>query len=310
MSTSRCLLLIFGPPLLVGACYWAAMADSRDGFASWERVRSALPSENGAVSRADLEAACRSRAETLAARLGPECRALVRAPYVLAGDLTESELDRHYRQTIRPTARALSTCYFDRPPDEPISVLLFSGEAAYEGWARRLDGDRRSCYSGYYVRQDRRIVVNIATGSGTLAHELTHALAHFDFPQLPEWLDEGLASLHEECEFSRDGLRLIGRPNWRRRDLLTALRRGTLPPLEALIGNAMSRDGNHAVDYAQARSFCLYLQHRHLLSPYYRKLRSARGADPTGLDTLKGLLHVDSLESVQADFRRWVLRGE
>ena len=41
-------------------------------------------------------------------------------------------------------------------------------------------------------------------------------------------------------------------------------------------------------------TFCLYLQSRRLLAPYYRKLRKNRHTDPTGIDTLKDLLQTDS----------------
>ena len=38
----------------------------------------------------------------------------------------------------------------------------------------------------------------LATGGGTLSHELTHALMEADFPNAPGWISEGLASLHEQ----------------------------------------------------------------------------------------------------------------
>jgi len=124
-------------------------------------------------------------------------------------------------------------------------------------------------------------VLNISTGRGTLAHELTHALAHFDFPDMPEWFDEGLASLGEESEFSDDGLRLTGISNWRLNYVLPELRQNRLRPLQSLIVSGNVRPGYEAVDYAHARYFCLYLQQRQLLGPYYRKFRARAASDPS-----------------------------
>ena len=41
--------------------------------------------------------------------------------------------------------------------------------------------------------------MNIGTGGGTLVHELTHSLIAFDFPHVPDWFNEGLASLPSDA---------------------------------------------------------------------------------------------------------------
>ncbi len=256
---------------------------------------------------AELLAACRRMAATLTPRLDRACLTIVRPPYVLAGDLSERALEQLYHGMILPTAHALSTCYFDRQPNEPIVILMFSNEKVYRQHARRLDHRQNAAYYGYYLKSERRIVLDISTGYGTLAHELTHALAHFDFPQMPEWLDEGLASLHEQSEFSDDGLRLIGLPNWRVFHLLYAIRRDQLQPLASLISQKSVRDNQESIDYAHARYFCLYLQQRQLLIPFYRKFRARADNDPTGLESLHILLNVESLTQIDAEFRRWAV---
>jgi hypothetical protein len=195
--------------------------------------------------------------------------------------------------------------YFDAVPDQPIAVLLFAGEESYRRHAEVLDGRQRPNYAGYYERSERRVVVNIATGNGTLAHELTHALAHFDFPAMPEWFDEGLASLAEQSEFSEDGLRLAGVSNWRLNYLQPALKRGQLRSVDSLIADGHVRPGQEAVDYAHARYLCLYLQERNLLAPYYRKFRANAGRDRAGLWTLCQLLGTDSLDTFDQQFREW-----
>lgn len=284
------------------------MPHSLDAIAEATTSRvTAAHAEQSTRDAQSLEEACRQTASRLAPSLGADCRLLVRAPYVLGGDLPEAALERHLSETILPTARALSTLYFDRQPDQPIVLLLFSTESSYRQHAEKLDGRERPNYSGYYQRSDRRIVLNISTGRGTLAHELTHALAHFDFPDMPEWFDEGLASLGEESEFSDDGLRLTGISNWRLNYILPELRQNRLRPLQSLIVSGNVRPGYEAVDYAHARYFCLYLQQRQLLGPYYRKFRARVAGDPSGLETLRELLGADSLDAVDRDFRAWLI---
>ena len=266
---------------------------------------SAKPHGDKAAEKS-LVAECQRRREALAHCLGTRFSSIVHTPFVLLGDMPAERLERYYRETIAPAARALAIAFFDRVPDQPISVVLVSGDEAYQSCVEKLDGQRRAAFAGYYERHDHRMVINIETGAGTIAHELTHALGHFDFPDMPEWFDEGLASLHEEARFSHDRLRITGLSNWRKRYLLAAMQRGTLRPLESLIGEARLRPNQQAVDYAQARYFCLFLQDRGLLEPFYRKFRSAVAGDPTGLRTLRALFDVNNLAPIDEEFRDWV----
>jgi len=254
-----------------------------------------------------LAVACDQRAGILAERLGPSFSSICRPPYVLAGDLTTTELDTIYRDTIVPTARALSLMYFDHEPDEPICVLLLGSEESYRQTAKRIDGRSVADYHGYYIRTDRRVMINASTGAGTLAHELTHALAHFDFPNMPEWFDEGLASLYEESDFTVDNLQLVGLSNWRLNYLIQALHQKRLGSLESLLAARRIRSDQQALDYAQSRFLCLYLQQRDMLPLYYRKLRANSATDPSGMQTLREAFSVATLDDVDRHFRNWVI---
>ncbi|MFQ5730811.1 MAG: hypothetical protein ACE5KM_02530 [Planctomycetaceae bacterium] len=305
MSIARWLVLTLGPFVIVGSSYWISKPEIRPP--GDERADAAQ--RRPACSRPRVsEEACRKRGRELKAKLGPEFPIVVGAPYVLAGDISRRRLDGLLHDFVRPIDRALHTCYFDRRPTEPIVILALSDDAAYHKYARLFDGKSRARYSGYYRRGDRRIVLNLATGHGTLAHELTHALAAFDAPHLPEWFDEGLASLHEESRFSDDGLRLVGRPNWRGNYLKAALSGGRLPSLRALVQTRNIRGDREAVLYALSRYFCLYLQHRQLLAHYYRKLKRNADTDPTGRTALRELLHAETLDGVERDFRAWLVQ--
>jgi hypothetical protein len=225
----------------------------------------------------------------------------------LAGDLSEDELDRLFREAILPVTAALWRSYYDRKPDKPVTIVALASEASYRAAASSLDDYEPLAYAGYTKRDRRRIVFNLSTGRGTLAHELAHVLAAFDFPGMPEWFDEGLAALHEEASFSGDGLTMVGSSNWRSRLLHEALREGQLPALETVIKSPEFRGEGEGLNYAVVRCFCQYLQERGLASHFYRKFRDAVEDDPSGISTLCALLGVATIDDVDRDFRAWAL---
>ena len=323
---TRAIILVVGPGFLIAGCYFLTVGRSSPSVQAAPDVRSAhrefdldalhagveeglVPASSTASSadRRSLTVACDERARALGRQLDEADRIIVRPPFVIGGDLSEAELDRCYAETVLPTKRALDLTYFDRAPDEPLTLLLYSNERAYRDVSWKLDRRNTANYYGYYIRTDRRIVVNIGTGDGTLAHELTHALGHVDFPNMPEWFDEGLASLYEEADFSADGLQLRGQSNWRLNHLLNAMQNRRLGTLESLISSREIREEQQAVEYAHARYFCLYLQERDLLPFFYRKFRSRAASDPSGLRTLCELLGTENLDPVDRDFRQWVI---
>src|SRR5690242_19436369 len=113
-------------------------------------------------------------------------------PFVIAGDGGADRLARHRDGTILPAVHALQKQYFSKSPTEPILILLFESEAPYRRIAKDWFGDENVAYFGYF-RHDRVILMNVATGTGTLVHELTHALIEPDMPDVPSWFNEGLA---------------------------------------------------------------------------------------------------------------------
>jgi hypothetical protein len=240
----------------------------------------------------DLPARCAAAAKELRSRLG------------------EMELANWHRRTIQPAAEAIANCYTKTAPDKPITILLFADEKSYRAAAERLFGDRKVSVYGYYKPSLRTMVMNIGTGGGTLVHELTHALVDFDFPAIPDWFNEGLASLHEQCRFKADehgikGPFIDGLANWRLPALQKAIAEGRLRPLEALIGEDDFRGRLEGLNYAQARYFCMYLQERGLLRTFYHTFRDGRKDDRLGLRTAKALFPDQSWDEVNAAFRRW-----
>lgn len=277
--------------------------------AAWN-ARHHEPAPNVAENhhRAGLAEACEQTGDWVRRLLGPECRAIVRPPLVVAGDLPEAELDRWHREAIAPAAEAMAATCFTTPPDEPITVLLFGTEAAYAEHARRLLGREHVSPYGHYRPHLRMVVVNAAPGPGPLRHELAHALMAFDFPGAPDWLAEGLASLHESCRVRAAPPQLQGETGRRLPALREAIRQNRLPPLRSLVADGDFRQGPAAVNYAQARYLCLYLQRRGALAQCYRAIRDAPATSRPADETVRRVLGSRPWAEIEADFRRWVMQ--
>jgi len=252
-----------------------------------------------------LDADCERTAARLKHDLGAECALVVYPPFVIAGNLTQTELERWHAQTIAPAAQAMHRSYFRTPPDQPITILLFGDAESYSHFAQRLYGDERVSVYGYYKPLERVLIMNISTGGGTLVHELTHALIASDFPRVPDWFNEGLASLHEQCRYRSDGSGIVGLPNWRLPLLVEAIRAGKLRALESLIRDDDFRERPVGLNYAQARYFCLFMQQRGVLERFYHCFRERQKDDPLGLATVRQVFPDYTWEQLDQEFRRW-----
>jgi hypothetical protein len=225
---------------------------------------------------------------------------------VLGGDSSRADLERWHRDIVVPSAKAMAAAYFNTPPDQPVTILLFRDEQSYRRHARRLFAEAPTTRFGYYRPHLRTIVLNASAGAGPLRHELTHALAAFDFPAMPAWLNEGLASLHEACHVSPTGDGLVGEVNWRLGVLQTAMQQNDAHPLPGLFA-AVFQGGDVGLRYSEARYFCLYLQRQGLLRDFYHLLRDEHRSDLTGAETARRLLGGRSWQAIDARFRQWVL---
>jgi hypothetical protein len=308
--------VIFVAGLLAGAAgsvVWRQLrsdvpagADGRDGASVASRRADTAPAEAPGPA---LAKACSAVGAELARRLGEGGTMRIEPPFVVAGNLPADRLAGYLRWSIHRPAKAMWACYFDARPTRPITVLLLRDEASYRDTARRLMGDTGVAHFGYYKPSRRTLVMNISTGTGTLVHELTHALIAYDFPRVPDWFNEGLASLHEQCRV--EDARIVGLVNWRLPGLQRAIREGTLRPLGELIAARDFYRNQVGRNYAQARYLCLYLQRQGKLIELYRRLRAAYGSatspDPATDVRILESVSGRSMEQLDADLRAWAM---
>lgn len=286
----------------------------RDGYVVWEgspgsrdAIDSALEHVTRASLRRDLD--FDDHVERLRERLPHDgFHVVVEPPFVVVGDETADVVQRRARTTVRWAVDKLAAEFFDTAPDHVIDVWLFKDRASYERNTQRLFGERPFTPFGYYAARHRALIMNIATGGGTLVHEIVHPFVRADFPSCPAWFNEGLGSLFEQCE-ERDG-RIAGMLNWRLPVLKKALGTDTAPALESLCGTTDEQfyGDDKGANYAAARYLCYWLQEHDLLRGYYKAFRANVATDPSGLRTLRAVLREDDIAAFERGWRRWVER--
>ena len=185
--------------------------------------------------------------------------------------------------TVARVYRYLHADYFTKKPEKPIRVYLFKDRQSYEDYCTATYQKPPSTPFGFYMSSERKMVMNISTGTGTLAHELVHPLLSEDFPAVPSWFNEGFASLFEES--GERGGKMVGFVNWRLPKLKQMLKIGRGAPLADLMKTTTDQfygEDDRGVNYATARYLCLYLQEKKLLIPFFKEFKAKAKEDPTG----------------------------
>ncbi len=226
-------------------------------------------------------------------------------PFLVTGDIGGADVRRLVERTIGPCTRALYHDFFEKQPDFVITIFLFGDDTSYRTWSKKLFGREPTTKFGYYLHTEQALVMNIATGSGTLVHEMVPPLMAVDFPQSPTWFNEGMGSLFEQCRI-REGPSLSGLVNWRLPILQRAVGTEKYISLDELLATGRQEfyGPNQGVHYAEARYLLMYAQERGLLKGLYPHFRSHVREDPTGRLSLEETFG-KGLSEVESDWLAW-----
>jgi hypothetical protein len=245
-----------------------------------------------------------TRAKQLETKLkGQGYTVLVEPPFVVIGDSPAAEVKRVTTGFLRSKLALLEKDFFTKRPDRVLEVWLFRNEKTFRKGAKRFFNDDPETPYGYYSPSAGALIMN-ARGLGTLSHELVHPYMEANFPAVPSWFNEGLASLYEHVG-ERNG-HIYGFPNWRLPSLKREIRTKTLPKLTTLL--ATTRDGFYEASYdsyAYARYIVYYLQEQGKLRDFYKKFLDDK-QDLTGATALEAVLG-EQLETFEPKWRKWVL---
>lgn len=259
------------------------------------------------ASASDLDDKCNKLLDTWKERFDQEkFNYVVAAPYVIAGDGEMRRIITYRDRTILAATRCLQNQFFKSKPAEPVLILLFETAQPYQRLAKKWFNDVSVPHYGYF-RHDNIMLMNVGTGTGTLVHELTHALIKPDFPDVPSWFNEGFASLFEQCSLGADDT-IRGHENWRLAGLQKAIKDDKLRSFEQLIEDPrFYKTEMTGVNYAQARYLMFYLQEKGQLKAYYQSFRDNVKDDPTGLSTLRKIIAPQELDVFEKQWRKWVM---
>jgi hypothetical protein len=164
---------------------------------------------------------------------------------------------------------------FVAPRDEahpPVDLVLFDDDDEYQALA--LGYARVPAGQGFYRPDARVAAVNLTRGRGNLRHELVHPLIVDDFPQIPAWLNEGIASMYGGARVRHGMLQFVA--NYRLYDLQLAIERRELPGRNrlAFAGRTELYGPDGAVYYAVSQHVVLFLDRVGKLDIYYRTVRA------------------------------------
>ncbi len=230
-------------------------------------------------------------------------------------------LENLYKDLVKPVAANLQQNYFNRAqPGRLIPLYLVGGNLDedglmdYVGFCHKVHFRSCGLRVGYFEPYDNSVMVWLATGGGTLSHELGHALMEADFPAAPDWLSEGLASLHEQLG---PGFKPLD--NYRLYYLKASLKyNGRLIPLERLLTTPFSKLGSPEevkLFAAHSRYLSLYLwekknPEKNLLADVYEGIRSL---PEITFETQAQVLsrHLGMLmDEIERDWEEWLRRRQ
>jgi hypothetical protein len=233
---------------------------------------------------------------------------VIQKPFMVIGDEAPGTVRLRAEQTVKWAVARLKRMYFKKDPIRIIDIWLFKDRASYMKHTWEIFGDKPDTPFGYSSPKHNALIMNIATGGGTLVHEIVHPFIRSNFPLCPAWFNEGMGSLYEQSTGRNN--EIIGLTNWRLAGLQEAIRNNRLPSFKTLTGagdHGFYREDPGA-NYAQARYLCYYLQEKGLLKTFYHKFHRNHRADPTGYNTLKQVLGQTDMNGFKTRWEGYVLK--
>ncbi|MEO6597858.1 MAG: hypothetical protein ABIP94_24195 [Planctomycetota bacterium] len=286
---------------------------------SWRRAALALlflipvdfaatqePTPTAPQKRRISKEACQEHLDAMRERIPAGFDAVLEPPFVVLGDGGKRAVEGSAKKTVRWAVDLLRADFFDHDPKKVLEVWLFSGKESYRKHARQLFDEQPTTPYGFYSSRHGALIMNIATGGGTLVHEIVHPFVEANVEDCPAWINEGLGSLFEQCEV-RDG-KIAGLLNWRLDGLQEAICDGKTIPFAELVAttDAEFYGTGSGRNYAMARYLLYWLQENGKLHAFWRDWRSTQNEDPTAIVALRRALGTDDLAAFQVRWQKWI----
>jgi hypothetical protein len=232
---------------------------------------------------------------------------VIQKPFVVIGDEPQKVVQQRAEDTVKWAVDRLKQDFFTKDPHDILDIWLFKDEASYEKHTRLLFADTPATPYGYYSPSYKALVMNIATGGGTLVHEIVHSFMEANFPACPPWLNEGLGSLYEQCGDVNGHIH--GFTNWRLPGLQRAIGEKRVPSFKTLTemdASAFYSD-DKGTNYAQSRYLCYYMQEKGVLVKFYQEFLARQKEDPSGFKSLQKVLTEPDMDALKTKWEKYVM---
>ena len=316
MTKLRLFVLVI--PLIFGSLVWGGSGLVSSSFDSGTKLESpGDESQRGrltaaatavGITDADYTRHVNQLNARIKRRVSPsEFAIVIQKPFVVIGDEPQRVVQEHAENTVKWAVDRLKQDFFTKDPNDILDIWLFKDEASYKKHTRLLFGTSPTTPYGYYSPAHKALIMNIATGGGTLVHEIVHPFMEANFPACPPWLNEGMGSLYEQSG-EEDG-HIRGYTNWRLPGLQEAIRKKRVPSFKTLMAmdTGAFYNGDRGTNYAQSRYLCYYLQEKKLLVKFYREFLRRQKTDPTGFESLQRVLAESDMDAFKIKWEKHVL---
>ena len=214
--------------------------------------------------------------------------------------------DRIYRQAAATVSHVCDTLQLPEPTDK-LEIRCFASNRDYNRWVKRYYPDFAALDSCYIHHGRRHVVLTYDRPDldRVLRHEVTHFILHSSIPQIPRWLDEGIAQYFElECSSP-----------WRRSRRLAELREYLRShrdgPDSSSLANAYELEDFGGPEYLQAWGWCCFMMDysprmRHRLLEALSLMQLGPGASEIATASMLDQMHSD--QTLRQQFRDYYLR--
>ena len=213
-------------------------------------------------------------------------------------DLDPASLD-YYKQVMEGFFEYFDKNYFQIRQRRPLLVYLFKDATSYKPYVKGLR-EQYTPYGFYAGLKANVIVVNRASGLGTMTHELVHHFIATSFAKRPPgWANEGIAAFFEKFigHLDQHGKLTISFgyfSNWRFPI--------TKKNLDKLSLKVLIRSEN--ADQCAARSLMLFLHKKGLFDDFVNRLR-VQTRDPTAAISLQRVYR-KPLPAIEREWKSWI----
>ena len=246
--------------------------------------------------------------------LGADYVTFISEPFVIYSNQTKQAAENYYNKYIKKTYELMFKQFMKIKPSKTLHIFLFKDSKSFKDKVKQIMGYNPDTPYGFFTSAKLALMMNISTGSGTLVHELVHSFAFFDFPDIPLWCNEGIASLFEGYSFffvNDDGKKveyLRGHKNWRYPIVWEGYEKNKLPMVVEFIHldwQDFLNGEKSKYNKAYGRYLFYFLQENGWLENFYKKYRDAYAKNPDAQPVLEAVTGktVDELDRM---FKQWL----